>query len=106
VRRYRPLPRYPQVYRDLAIVMGPATTFQAIERTIRAHSRLPIAEVQPFDLYRGPGVPASCASLGVQIVFQHPERTLLASEVQESIEAITGALRRELGVELRGTEKA
>ena len=67
VRRYRPLARYPPVRRDLAIVTGPATTFEGIERTIRAYSRLPIAEVQPFDLYRGPGLPDSCASLGVTI---------------------------------------
>jgi len=92
------------VRRDLAIVTGPGTTFQAIEGTIRKHSALPIAEVQAFDLYRGAGVPQGCASLAVQIVFQHPERTLLAQEVQESIEAITGALRRELRVKLRGAE--
>src|SRR6266850_3650498 len=104
VRRYRPLPRYPPVRRDLAIVTGPGTTFEAIERTIRAHSPVPVAEVQAFDLYRGRGVPDGCASLGVQVVFQHPERTLLAREVQESIEAITGALRRELRIELRGVD--
>jgi len=104
VRRYRPLPGYPPVRRDLAIVTGPGTTFEAIERTIRAHSAVPVAEVQAFDLYRGRGVPDGCASLGVQVVFQHPERTLLAREVQESIEAITGALRRELRIELRGVD--
>ena len=102
VRRYRPLPRYPSVRRDLAMVTGPGTTFETIERTIRRSSALPVAEVQAFDLYRGPGVPAGCASLAVQIVFQHPERTLLAQEVQESIEAITGALERDLRVRLRG----
>jgi len=47
-------------------------------------------------------VPPGCRSLAVQIVLQHPEKTLLAQEVQESVDAITGALRRELNVELRG----
>ncbi|OLC54471.1 MAG: phenylalanine--tRNA ligase subunit beta [Acidobacteria bacterium 13_1_40CM_4_69_4] len=104
VRRYRPLPRYPGVRRDLAIVTAPGTTFEAIDRVIRRASRLPIAEVQIFDLYRGPGVPAGCASLAVQIVFQHAERTLTAQEAQESIEAITAALSRELQAKLRGAE--
>src|SRR2546428_367648 len=104
VRRYRPLPRYPPVRRDLAIVTGPGTTFQAIDGTMRKHRALPIAEVQALELYRGPGVPQGGACLAVQIVFQHPERTLLAQEVQDSIEAITGALRRELRVKLRGAE--
>ena len=101
-RRYHPLARYPAVRRDLAIVTGPATTFEAIERTIRRHSLLPVVEVLAFDLYTGPGVPPGCRSLAVQIVLQHPEKTLLAQEVQESVDAITGALRRELNVELRG----
>jgi phenylalanyl-tRNA synthetase beta chain len=104
VRTYRSLPRYPAVRRDLAIVAVPGTTFAAIESAVRGASRLPIAEMQAFDLYRGPGVPAGCASLAVQIVFQHPERTLTAQEVQESIESITATLGRELGAKLRGME--
>ena len=83
---------------------APGTTFAAIEAAVRQACRLPIAEVQVFDLYRGPGVPAGCASLAVQIVFQHPERTLTAQEVQESIESITSTLGRELGAKLRGVE--
>src|SRR5439155_10719061 len=71
-RRYRPLPRYPAVRRDLAIVTGHGTTFEAIDRTIHGHSALPVVDVQAFDLYTGPGVPPGCRSLAVQIVFQHP----------------------------------
>jgi len=104
VRTYRPLPKYPAARRDLAIVTAPGTTFAAIDKAVRAASRLPIAEVQVFDLYRGPGVPAGCASLAIQIVFQHPERTLTAEEVQESVESITATLGRELGAKLRGME--
>src|SRR5258705_2589301 len=89
---------------DRAIVPAPGTMFGGIEGVVRGASGLPIAEVQVFDLYRGPGVPAGCASLAVQIVFQHPERTLTAEEVQESIESITGTLGRELGARLRGME--
>lgn len=104
VRTYRPLPKYPAARRDLAIVTAPGTTFGAIDQAVRGASRLPIAEVQVFDLYRGPGVPAGCASLAIQIVFQHPERTLTAEEVQESVESITATLGRELGAKLRGME--
>jgi len=78
------------------------TTFQAIEGTIRKHSALPIAEVQAFDLYRGLGVPQGCASLAVQIVFQHPERTLEADEVQAAQETIVKALAARVGARLRG----
>ncbi len=103
-RRYRPLPRSPAVRRDLAIVVATSVTFEAIERVVRSSATLPIAGVEAFDRYRGPGVPEGCVSLAIQVTFQHPERTLAAEEVQASLEAIVGALGRELGARLRGRD--
>lgn len=101
-RRYVPLPRFPAVRRDLAFIVDEGVRFEAIERTVRGAASLPIAEVQAFDRYRGPGVPEGCVSLAIQVVFQHPDRTLLAEEIQEAQEAIVAALRGELGARLRG----
>lgn len=101
-RRYVSLPRFPAVRRDLALVVRQEVRFEAIERLVRGAASLPIAEIQAFDRYRGPGVPEGCVSLAIQIVFQHPDRTLLAEEVQQAQEAIVAALRREFGARLRG----
>jgi phenylalanyl-tRNA synthetase beta chain len=101
-RRYHPVPRTPSVRRDLALVLGDGVPYAAVETTVRRVAGLPLAEVQVFDRYRGPGVPAGSASLAIQIVFQHPERTLQAEEVQAAVEAIVQALRRDLGARLRG----
>jgi phenylalanyl-tRNA synthetase beta chain len=101
-RRYAPLPRFPAVRRDLAFVVDQGVGFEAIEKLVRRTASLPIAEVQAFDRYRGSGVPEGCVSLAIQVVFQHPDRTLLAEEIQEAQEAIVAALRAELGARLRG----
>ncbi len=105
-RQFKPLPRFPAVRRDLSLVIGPGTTFEAIERVIRRTASLPVSEVEVFDQYRGPGVPAGSVSLAIQIAFQHPERTLAAKEVQETQKAIVRALGQELGVSLRGPTDA
>jgi phenylalanyl-tRNA synthetase beta chain len=101
-RRYAALPRHPAVRRDLALVVAAGTPFAAIERVVRAASALPVDDVTPFDRYRGPGVPDGCVSLAVQVVFQHPGRTLTADEVQAAQDAIVAALGRDLGARLRG----
>jgi phenylalanyl-tRNA synthetase beta chain len=101
-RRYRPLPRYPAVRRDLALVVGDGVTFEAIERVIRQAATLPVAAVRVFDRYRGAGIPEGRVSVAVQVVFQHPERTLSAEEVQSAQDAIVEALGRTVGARLRG----
>ncbi|HEU4401674.1 MAG TPA: phenylalanine--tRNA ligase subunit beta [Candidatus Polarisedimenticolia bacterium] len=101
-RRFRPLPRFPPARRDLALVVRREVTFEAIDGVIRRAATLPIAELQLFDRYQGPGVPAGSVSLAVQVVFQHPERTLAAEEVHSAQEAIVAALGRDLKARLRG----
>ncbi len=104
VRRFRPLPRTPAVRRDLALLVGAGVGFEAIETTIRAACPLPVSEIEAFDLYRGPGVPEGRTSLALQIVFQHPERTLTSTEVQAAMEAIVLALERTHDARMRGRE--
>jgi phenylalanyl-tRNA synthetase beta chain len=83
-------------------VVPSGTPYRAIERLIRETGGVPIVEVAPFDRYRGAGVPGGSVGLAVQIVFQHPERTLTAEEVQGAQDAIVAALARDLGARLRG----
>jgi phenylalanyl-tRNA synthetase beta chain len=100
----RALPRFPAVRRDLALVVAESVTFDAIAAVIREASTLPIADLQVFDRFRGRGLPQGSASLGIQVQFQHPDRTLSTDEVQWAQEAIVASLARSLGARLRGPE--
>jgi len=91
------------VRRDLALVVGSGVTFEAIEQVVRRTGSVPITDVQVFDRYRGRGIPQGCVGVGIQIVFQHPDRTLSAEEVQEAQDAIVAELGRTLEARLRGT---
>ena len=101
-RRFRPLARYPGVRRDLALVVGRGVTFEEIEAVVRSAATLPVASVEVFDRYRGPGVPDDSVSLAIEIVFLHPDRTLAAEEVQAAQDSIVRDLGRDLGARLRG----
>ncbi len=104
-RRYRPLPRFPAVRRDLALVVGSGVTFEAIEQVVRGSGSVPITDIQVFDRYRGRGIPKGCVSVAIQIVFQHSDRTLSANEVQAAQDAIVASLERTLEARLRGAEQ-
>jgi len=99
---YRPLPRFPAVRRDLALVVPEGVTFDAIEAVLRESSPLPIADIQVFDRFRGKGLPPGTASVAIQVLFQHPERTLSTDEVQAAQDAVVATLAGRLGIGLRG----
>jgi phenylalanyl-tRNA synthetase beta chain len=94
----RPLPRHPAVVRDLSIVVVDTLPAAIIRGTILAAGRAlpaPLVDVGFFDRYRGAGVPEGSISVSVRLTFQADDRTLTDAEVQQSVEAILGALVRE-----------
>jgi phenylalanyl-tRNA synthetase beta chain len=94
----RPLPRHPQVVRDLSIVVADTLPAEIIRGTILTAGRrvpAPLAALVFFDRYQGKGVPDGSVSVSVRLTFQAADRTLTDSEVQQSVEAILGALVRE-----------
>jgi phenylalanyl-tRNA synthetase beta chain len=94
----RPLPRYPFVVRDLSIVVSGTLPAAIIRGTILAAGRdlpAPLVATSVFDRYQGKGMPEGSVSLSLRLTFQAPDRTLTDAEVQQSVDAILGALVRE-----------
>jgi len=96
----RPLPRHPFVVRDLSVVVADTLPAEIIRGTIHAAGRdtpAPLASVSFFDRYQGQGVPQGGVSLSVRLTFQAADRTLIDSDVQQSVDTILSALVREHG---------
>jgi phenylalanyl-tRNA synthetase beta chain len=98
-RRYVPVPRFPAVEEDLAIVVGRETPAARVRALLLAHPLVVYAE--PFDEYTGPPVPEGRKSLAFALRYQAPDRTLSDAEVARVRESLVARLRRELGAELR-----
>lgn len=99
--RYRPLPQFPGVERDLALLLPPEVAAAQVEKRIREAAGELLEGVEPFDLYRGSGVPEGFRSVAFRLRFRAPDRTLVEGEVTEALERVLGALKESPGVEPR-----
>jgi len=94
---YRPLPRFPAVYRDFAVVVAGAVPAAAVRGAILAAAPERIAEVGFESAYRGPGLGDDEKSLAWSVTMRHPDRTLADPEVREIEAAIWSQLERQVG---------
>ena len=92
--------RYPQSYRDLAVVVDADTPASAIARIIDRHAL--VVSSAPFDIYSGEGVPEGKKSVAFRVAFQSDRGTLTSEQVDHFQRDIMRQLRRQLGAELRG----
>lgn len=98
---YRPLPKFPSVDRDLAVLVRQDAPSEEIRETIGRVGRDILRSVYLFDVYTGEQVPQGQKSLAFALKFQATDRTLTDAEVNECIEAIAAELKIRFGAELR-----
>jgi phenylalanyl-tRNA synthetase beta chain len=99
-KKYSRIPQYPEVLRDLALVVSGDVPAELMEGVIREKGD-DLSKVYLFDLYEGKGVPQGSRSLAWSLSFQRDDRTLTDKEVDSSMAAIVKALEKEFGAQLR-----
>ena len=100
-RIYEPLPRFPAVLQDIAVVVDetvPAS--RVVDAIVKAGGQL-VRHAELFDVYRGAPLPEGKKSLAYHITYQAPNRTLTDREVAMVDERIRKALRQQLGATFR-----
>ncbi len=96
-----PIPRFPAVDRDLAVIVGEAQPAADVEGSIRGHGGDLLRSVRLFDLYRGAPLGSDEKSLAYRLVFGAADRTLTEEEVEVASQAIQKGLADDLGARLR-----
>jgi phenylalanyl-tRNA synthetase beta chain len=99
--RYQPLPKFPTVSRDLALLIDRAVTWAELAGAIRALELPQLENLRLFDLYAGKELPTGKHSLALSLRFRAKERTLTDVEIHEVYERIVTTLRDKFGAELR-----
>jgi phenylalanyl-tRNA synthetase beta chain len=100
--RYQPLPRFPAVQRDLAVVVPAEVTAGQVEGAIRAMKLPLLSRITLFDVYEGDQVGAGKRSLAWSLTFQAADRTLTDKEVNELHARIVAEVGRRFAAEIRG----
>ena len=98
---YVPLPKFPAVTRDIAVVCDEAVTVGRLEDCIRRGAKGLLKDVSLFDIYRGKGVPEGKKSVAFNLILRADDRSLTAAEADEDVASILALLKEELGAVLR-----
>ena len=98
---YVPLPRFPAVARDIAVVCKDEVTVGALEACIRRAGGALLRDVALFDIYRGRGVAEGSKSVAFSLTLRSDERSITAAEADAEVQAVLDALEKELGAVLR-----
>ena len=98
---YTPLPKYPAVSRDLALVCGEEITVAQAEDVITAAAGKLLRSVKLFDIYRGVGVPEGKKSMAFSLELRADDRTLTDTDSEAVTAKVLQALQEKLGAILR-----
>ena len=98
---YTPLPKFPSVTRDIAVVCDLAVTVGQLEACIAKGAKGLLKGVTLFDIYTGAPIPQGKKSVAFNLTLRADDRSLTSEEADEDVKSILSALEQELGAVLR-----
>jgi phenylalanyl-tRNA synthetase beta chain len=100
-KNFKPLPAFPTVRRDVAMVVPEATTHDAVLQVVKQAKPANLEAVELFDVFRGKNVPAGQKSLAYAFTYRNAERTLTDAEVNAAHEKLLAQFKERLQAVLR-----
>jgi len=98
---YQEISKFPEVRRDIAVIVNRETPSASVLDTARASAGAALADARIFDVYEGDGVAENAKSLAIGLTFRDQSRTLTDEEINESLSQVIESLGEKLGATLR-----
>ncbi|MDO4516426.1 MAG: phenylalanine--tRNA ligase subunit beta [Bacillota bacterium] len=98
---YAPLPKFPAVTRDIAVLADTAITVGELEACILSAAKGLLKDVKLFDIYTGANLPKGKKSVAFNLILRADDRSLTAQEADDEVKAVLEALEKDLGATLR-----
>lgn len=95
------IPKFPEVRRDLAMVVDNDVTFAQIEQVAYASEKRLLQKVSLFDVYKGKGIADGYKSYAVSFILQDPDKTLNDKQIEAVMSKIQKNLETQLGAKIR-----
>ena len=99
--KFQELSRFPEVRRDLALLVDRKVAASSVLDVIRENAGEWLTDLRLFDVYQGKGIDPLRKSLAVGLTWQHPSRTLNDDEVNTTTQNILTSLEKRLNATLR-----
>ena len=98
---YTPLLKYPEVKRDLALLLDKEVQFSAIKALAFKAERQILRNVNIFDVYEGSNIPEGKKSYAVSFILQDEEKTLTDKQIEKTMSRLINVYEREVGAQIR-----
>jgi phenylalanyl-tRNA synthetase beta chain len=98
---YQEISRFPQVRRDLAVVLDESVTLSTLAERVTLAAPSLLRELRVFDVYRGPGLEQGRKSVALGLIFQDISRTLTDDDVERLMASVVADLRENLNARIR-----
>ena len=98
---YTPLPRFPAITRDIAVVCDASVPVGELTECIRKEEKNVLRGVKLFDVYTGVGIPEGKKSVAFSLTLRSDDGTLTDDHAEEAVRAVLDALRENFGAVIR-----
>ena len=98
---YTPLPRFPAITRDIAVVCDASVPVGELTECIRKAEKNVLRGVKLFDVYTGVGIPEGKKSVAFSLTLRSDDGTLTDDHAEEAVRAVLDALRESFGAVIR-----
>ncbi|CAM3004324.1 phenylalanyl-tRNA synthetase beta subunit [Flavobacterium succinicans] len=99
--KFTDIPKYPEVRRDLALLVDTAVTYDAIYKIARQTEKSLLKEVNLFDVYEGNNLPEGKKSYALSFIIQDENKTLEEAQIDKIMSKLQRNFETELGASLR-----
>jgi phenylalanyl-tRNA synthetase beta chain len=97
----REVPRFPEVRRDLSLVLDKQVSFEEVRKLIMATERTLIRQLIAFDVYEGKNLPEGKKAYALGFILQDETKTLTDQEIDSTMNRLMAALENRLGAVIR-----
>ena len=98
---YKELPKYPEVRRDLALLLDEGVSFADLRRTAYKAGKKILKSVSLFDVYKGDKIPQGKKQYALSFVLQDLDKTLTDADVERIMQKLLSSFQNENGATLR-----
>ena len=99
--KFQDIPKYPEVRRDLALLVDTAVSFESIHNVAIQTEKSLLKSVNLFDVYEGKNLPSGKKSYAVSFIIQDETKTLTDSQIEKIMGKLQSNFEKELGAQLR-----
>jgi phenylalanyl-tRNA synthetase beta chain len=100
-KTFKPLPLFPAIRRDVAMLVPEATAHEAVVQVVRQARPANLEKFELFDIFRGQNIPPGRKSLAYAFTYRNPDRTLTDAEVNSAHEKLVERFKQDLGATVR-----